>query len=100
MSKILKPLFCRPLVFNQAAMVIDDFDKDAERIFVIDRLTMVCMHNKQVPNSNIIKLIVPLHFSVSERLLVGILDDSKVYNAKVKDGIQAEVVDGNVVKMN
>jgi len=46
----------------------------------------------------LLKLIVPLRFATSSNLLVGILDDTRVYNSRFVDGVKAQIVDGNVIK--
>lgn len=91
--KILKP----PLV-NQAVLSIDA-DPDAERVLIMARDTGEVFHNFKYQSNKQLKFIVPLNYSVNADLLVGILDDNRVYNTKFVDGVKAELIDGNTVNI-
>lgn len=69
-----------------------DMDVNAERLFVIDRNNFEVLLVVLRPQSGIAKMQLPNMYSASNRLLVGILDDSNVYNADVADGVACEIV--------
>ncbi|WP_413472551.1 hypothetical protein [Shewanella baltica] len=69
-----------------------DMDVNAERLFVIDRITFEVLFVGVRSPSNLVKLQLPSWYSVGNRLLVGILDDSGVYNTNVTDGVVCEIV--------
>ena len=57
-------------------------------------------HNAlNIQSNKQLKFIVPLNYSVNADLLVGILDDNRVYNTKFVDGRKAELIDGNTVNI-
>lgn len=68
-----------------------DVDVDAERLFVIDRETFEVLMVVLRPQSGIAKMQLPNLYSVNDRLLVGILDDNRVYNTKVVDGVRCQI---------
>lgn len=68
-----------------------DVDVDAERLFVIDRETFEVLMVVLRPQSGIAKMQLPNLYSVNDRLLVGILDDNRVYNIKVVDGVRCQI---------
>ncbi|MCT8866318.1 hypothetical protein [Shewanella xiamenensis] len=86
-----------PLV-GQAILTIDA-DPDAERLLIISRDTGEIFHNFTYQSNKQLKFIVPLNYSVNADLLVGILDDNRVYNTKFVDGVKAELIDGNTVNI-
>lgn len=90
------PFVVLPPMFTQA-MVTVKADKDAERIAIYDRRNLMLITTSNNVPSNIVKIRVPLEFSTSNNLLVGILDDDLTYNAKFLDGCQADLIDGNQV---
>ncbi|MEL4303117.1 hypothetical protein ACE02Z_16085 [Shewanella xiamenensis] len=90
------PFVVLPPMFTQA-MVTVKADKDAERIAIYDRRNLMLITTSNNVPSNIVKIRVPLEFSTSNNLLVGILDDDLTYNAKFLDGRQADLINGNQV---
>ncbi|WP_394230198.1 hypothetical protein [Shewanella colwelliana] len=97
MSKIIKQIYGRSSPCNQA-MVEIDADPLAERVFITDRNSGYTIWNTPNSQSGLLRLIVPFRFATSSDLLVGILDDSRVYNTRFVDGVKAQIVDGNVIK--
>ena len=91
--KILKA----PMV-NQAVLSIDA-DPAAERVIIMARDTGDVFHNFTYQSNKQLKFIVPLTYSVNADLLVGILDDDRVYNTKFVDGVKSELIDGNTVNI-
>ncbi len=83
---------------NQAVLSIDA-DLDAERVIIMARDSGEVFHNFTYQSNKQLKFIVPLIYSVNPDLLVGILDDNHVYNTKFIDGVQAELIDGNLVNI-
>lgn len=81
------------------AMVAVDADPDAERVLIMARDTGEVFHNFKYQSNKQLKFIVPLNYSVNADLLVGILDDNRVYNTKFVDGRKAELIDGNTVNI-
>lgn len=98
MSKVIKPIVSKGFILNQAMLSIDA-DPDAERVLIMDRATGEVFHNFVYQTNKQIKFIVPLIYRINADLLIGILDDGRVYNAKFVDGVQAELIDGNTVNM-
>ncbi|WP_351123321.1 hypothetical protein [Shewanella sp. T24-MNA-CIBAN-0130] len=81
-------------------LITVDMDIAAERIMILNRSTGQSLLHTIRPPSGISKTLVPLSYTTSNKLLVGILDDGGVYDAKFKDGIMAELVDANTVNMS
>ncbi|MFB2661982.1 hypothetical protein [Shewanella mangrovisoli] len=81
------------------AMVEIDTDIDAEQVVIIERTSMVRLVYQRVAATGVIQLRVPIEYSTINNLIVGILDDDRVYGAKFLDGIQAQIIDGNVLTM-
>lgn len=69
-----------------------DMDVNAERLFVIDRITFEVLFVTVRPQSNVVKVQLPSWYAVENRLLVGILDDNSIYNTNVTDGVTCEFV--------
>lgn len=88
-----------PVVINVGLLVID-VDVDAEGVFVIDRTSANRLHIGTVPANHVAKIIVPLSYASSNKLLAGIIDADEQYNAAVIDGIRAELVDQNTVDLS
>jgi hypothetical protein len=76
-----------------------DADQAAARLVIIDRTTMLALTNRMTDGKPIIKKLVPIIYANTNNLMVGILDDSGVYNAAFIDGVKAQIVDANVVDM-
>ncbi|MDT3280398.1 hypothetical protein [Shewanella scandinavica] len=89
------PIGVRPL-----GLVEVNMDVNAERLMVINRTTGEIITNTLRPSSGIAKLLVPFLYTNSNKLLVGILDDSQVYDCKFVDGVMAELIDANTVNMS
>ncbi|WP_330147492.1 hypothetical protein [Shewanella oncorhynchi] len=83
---------------NQSMLSIDA-DPNAERVIIMARDTCEVFHNFTYQSNKQLKFIVPIIYSVNADLLVGILDDGRVYNTKFVDGVQAELIDGNTVNI-
>ncbi|WP_413486395.1 hypothetical protein [Shewanella baltica] len=83
-------------LFNQSLVSIDA-DIDTERVIIMARDSGEVFHNFTVQLNKQVKFIVPLIYNLNENLLVGILDDNRIYNAKFIDGVQAELINGNEV---
>jgi hypothetical protein len=99
---MFKILFIKPppVGVRPVGLVEVNMDVNAERIMVIDRTKGDVITNTLRPSSGIAKVIVPLSYTTSNTLLVGILDDSQVYDCKFVDGVMAELVDANTVNMS
>ena len=85
--------------FNNQCVASVDADPDAERVLIMARDTLEVFHNFKYQSNKQLKFIVPLIYSVNADLLVGILDDNRVYNTKFVDGVKAELIDGNTVNI-
>lgn len=85
-------VFMTPPINRPIAVLQVDMDVNAERLFVIDRSTFEVLWVLLRPQSGIAKMQLPSLYSVSDRLLVGILDDNRIYNTKVVDGVRCEIV--------
>ncbi|MDT3281684.1 hypothetical protein [Shewanella scandinavica] len=89
-----------PLVPRPLGLVTVDMDINAERLMIIDRNTGEVINNTIRSSTSVVKLLVAISYTTSNRLLVGILDDSLVYDCKFVDGVMAEIVDANTVNMS
>lgn len=98
MAKIIEIIVAKDRTYNQA-MVAVDADPDAERVLIMARDTGEVFHNFKYQSNKQLQFIVPLNYSVNADLLVGILDDNRVYNTKFVDGRKAELIDGNTVNI-
>lgn len=97
MSKLLKVIKGYGLTLNQAVIEID-VDPLAERVVILDRFYFSVIHNHVSSKSRLLRLIVPLSFSIRNDLIVGIIDDTLEYNVKMLDGVQAQIIDGLIIK--
>ncbi|RPA32611.1 hypothetical protein [Shewanella frigidimarina] len=84
--------------FDYQAIVSVDADPLAERCFLIDRTTLDVIGSKPV-TTEIIKFRVPLKNANKSSVMVIIVDDDDTYNAAIIDGVQAEIIDANLVKI-
>lgn len=98
MSKSLSIIVAKDRTMNQAVIDIDA-DPDAERLLVINRVNGDVYHNFKYETNHVLKFRVPIEHLVNTDLLVGIMDDNLTYNAKFVDGVQAELIDGNLVNI-
>lgn len=73
------------------AIVMVDVDPEANRVIVLNRITLECYVNKTIDTS-IVKLRVPAEFIINNNLIVGILDDDGTYDCKIVDGKNAELL--------
>ena len=81
-------------------LITVDMDIAAERIMVLDRKSGQMILHTIRPPSGVSKNLVPVSYTTSNNILVGILDDDDVYEAKFIDGVMAELVDANTVNMS
>ncbi|WP_239642754.1 hypothetical protein [Shewanella sp. POL2] len=65
----------------------------------MDRNTSEVYHNFNYQSNKQLAFIVPMGNQINSNLLVGILDDNRVYNTKFVDGRKAELIDGNTVNI-
>lgn len=79
------------------AMVEVDTDIDAEQVVILERTSLNRIVYQRVAATGVIQLRVPIIYSTINNLIVGILDDDRIYNAKFIDGVKAELIDGNTV---
>ncbi|WP_351189394.1 hypothetical protein [Shewanella sp. TB4-MNA-CIBAN-0142] len=86
-------------VFNMG-LIECDLDQSAERLVILDRLTMYVFTNQLIDERLIIKKLVPLGYVNNNNLMVGILDDNGEYNAAFIDGVKAQLVDANIIDVN
>jgi hypothetical protein len=92
---LVDPIYIKSQVVLQAILNLD-IDIDAERVAVIDRVSLQGIHNITVTSSNV-SVIVPMTYITNRKLLVGILDDNELYNCQFIDGVSPEIIDGNAV---
>ncbi|GGA95736.1 hypothetical protein [Agarivorans gilvus] len=76
-----------------------DADSVAERYFVMDRKTLSILKADKLP-SGMVKLILPAEYSLTQSVLVGIVDDNQQYNAAVADGVVLQSVDATELNMS
>lgn len=98
MIRIFKQRVMNGGVNNQCSVSIDA-DPDAERVLIIDRNTADVLYNFKYQSNKQLTFIVPMGNHINNNLLVGILDDNRVYNTKFVDGVKAELIDGNTVNI-
>lgn len=80
------------------SMLSVDVDTDAERIAVFNRYTLELLINYR-PATAIFKTITPIGYATSNDLIVMIIDDNRVYNAKAIDGVKTEIIDGLITSI-
>lgn len=85
-------MFMTPPINRPIGVLQVDMDINAELIFVIDRVTFEVLFVTIRSPSNIVKIQLPISYSVNNNLLIGILDNNSVYNASVADGVMCEIV--------
>lgn len=74
-----------------------DADPDAERVFVVDRLSMVVILHQHCLVGEMLKAILPDQYTNANQLTVVMVDDTGVFNAVVEDQIKLEKVDARSV---
>ncbi|MGI2067839.1 hypothetical protein [Shewanella sp. MF08487] len=89
-----------PIAIRPLGLIAVDMDVNAERLMVLNRKTGEIFTNTLRPSTGIAKLLVPVIYTTSNELVVGILDDSREYDCKFVDGVKAELVDANTVNMS
>lgn len=77
-----------------------DADPEAERVFVVDRLTMVVVLQSHCAPGQILKAILPEEYTTANQLTVIMVDDTGVFNAVVEDQIKLEKVDARIVNLS
>jgi hypothetical protein len=99
---MFKILFIRigSLVPRPAGLITVDMDIAAERIMIMDRKSGQLINHTLRPQSGVCKMLVQVSYTTSNDIIVGMLDDGNVYEAKFKDGVMAELVDANTVNMS
>ncbi|TMP27211.1 hypothetical protein CWB99_15960 [Pseudoalteromonas rubra] len=69
-----------------------NIDPYASRLLILDRHT-----NKLIaalkPNGARVRRFMPAQYTIDPKLMVIMLDDTKVYNAAIVDHVQAQIVD-------
>ncbi|WP_351008859.1 hypothetical protein [Shewanella sp. S1-58-MNA-CIBAN-0166] len=75
-----------------------DCDVLAERCVVFNHKTMTPIRSKAI-NGTVIRFRLPLKYTTRFDLCVIIVDANTEYNAAILDGVQAEIIDANLVKI-
>ncbi|MCL1121176.1 hypothetical protein N7V09_12515 [Shewanella seohaensis] len=73
------------------AIVSVDVDPAANRVIIFNRDTLEYYANKRT-DTPIVNLRVPNEFVINNKLIVGILDEDGVYDCKMVDGKNAELL--------
>lgn len=97
MTKVYNAVKGYPPTFLQAVIEID-IDPAAERVVILGRILFNIIYNIRKPVGNLLRVVVPFEYAIKNDLLVGILDEDAVYNCAFSDGVQAQIVDGLIVK--
>ncbi|MCU8007170.1 hypothetical protein L5M16_07465 [Shewanella sp. SM103] len=98
MSKINNAVFARGI--HYVGLLVVDLDADAELMFVTDRTNCESLLVCQRSPTGIVKKILPIGFTLVNRLIVTIVDKDMVYGAKCVDGVMLEQADANTVDMS
>ena len=67
-----------------------DIDPNATRLLIVDRTTGLTMRYMEVPPSKILKCVFDYKYTLSNNIIVGIIDLNNVYQLKTVDGIKLE----------
>lgn len=97
-DRIVHAIVYKPPVAAQALIEVDA-DESASRIIIFDRTSLALMIVSRASSTGVSQFRVPLPYSINNELLIGIVDDNLIYNAKFADGVKAEVIDGNLVNI-
>lgn len=89
-SIVIQPIISSLPSLLRATLKID-IDPDAERFLVFDRVTIETINLGIRPPSGTAYFIVPEKYATTNKLLIGILDDNGVFNAKFMDGVSATI---------
>jgi hypothetical protein len=84
-----------PLYDYQGCVTVD-CDVLAERCILFNHKTMTPIGSKAV-TGNIVRFRLPLNYTTTFDLCVIIVDADSEYNAAILDGVQAEIIDANLV---
>ncbi|WP_392342641.1 hypothetical protein [uncultured Shewanella sp.] len=94
---MIKLLNHKPNVSMQA-MVEVDVDPLAERCIILERNTYNVFGSKSVFNEQM-KFRVPIEYSTKSELCIILFDRDKEFNAAIIDGVKAETINANLVKI-
>ncbi len=97
-DRIIPAIVYKPPVAAQALIEVDS-DESANRIIILDRTSLALIVVSRASSTGVGQFRVPLPYSINNELLIGIVNDDLVYNAKFADGVKAEVIDGNLVNI-
>lgn len=75
------------------ALIEVDVDANANRLVIMERLSLAILANMPVGGGNHVKLVLPEKYAVTEMMLVGIMDDDGAYDCKFTDGVLGQLVD-------
>lgn len=78
------------------ALLEIDVDRAAESVVVITRDTLLPVAACAIPANGVVKFILPMEYAITGKLLVGILDNNRVYDCKFTDGVRCEIVQSDV----
>lgn len=74
-----------------------DLDPLAERILLIDRSTLKPIYANIRGSLPILKIILPLKYTIGNNILICVLDDDRIFDSEFIDGVNAVITDGNTV---
>lgn len=69
-----------------------DIDPNASRIMIIDRTTGLVMRYMEVPPSKVLKCVFNYKYTITNNIIVGIIDLNNVYQFQTVDGIKLEPI--------
>ncbi|MFB2800468.1 hypothetical protein ACE022_03760 [Shewanella seohaensis] len=75
------------------ALVEVDVDPESNRLVICERQSLTTLTNMIVGVTNPIKIVLPEKYALTEKLLIGIMDDDGIYDCKFTDGVLGELVD-------
>jgi|TARA_R110002124_G_C8902760_1_gene509950 hypothetical protein len=94
---VIKLLNYKP-EFDYQLMVEVDVDPLAERCVIMSRDKLEILGvTSQVSASTRFRL--PMQYASTDNIMVLILDKTREYNAAILDGVTAEIIDANLVKI-
>lgn len=76
-----------------------DADPEAERVIVLDRITMLVVLQRFCRAGEILKAVLPDQYTNANQLAVVMLDDTGVFNAVVDDHVKLEKADARTVNL-
>lgn len=95
MSRVLS--FTESVRYPQPIALLQvDMDPASELLAIIDRNLLVMIWACIRPPSGVAKIRVPMEYAITGKLLVGILDNNRVYDCKFTDGVRCEIVQSDV----